>query len=179
MTLKTTGETIAMGFAIRDREKKSTDEHGTPWNFVRFWETYLGRKFTLDPASSTTNHKTPTFHTRRDNGLKQVWAPHTVLLNPPFAKRNGGIGAWAEYSVISARLGALVLGVFPNALTDGWGARWVRPFASELFFIEGRVRYINESRDAPFFGTIVVVWRPGLRPAGTDLLVEWVKCPLR
>jgi hypothetical protein len=164
----------------RNAHNASHDEYATPWPLVRFWEDYIGRKFTLDPASSTTNHKARTFLTKRDNGLTSDWGPNTCLLNPPFS--NGGILRWTTRSVDAARWGALVLGVLPNWVNDPWAVQNVKPFASELFFIEGRIRFLGANGKPgfqPTFGSVVVIWRPGLRPAGTDLKVDWIRCPLR
>lgn len=158
----------------------SHDEYATPAAFVEFWQQKEGRKFTLDPASKTTNHKAPAFFTKADNGLTANWGRHIVWLNPPFA--NGGTAKWTTKCVDAARNGATVVALLPNWLTDTWGFANVAPHASELYFVEGRIRFLGSYGKPPYssiFGSVVVIWRPGLRPVGVDLKVFWIKCPLR
>jgi hypothetical protein len=178
-----------MGFFNTERyplnaEYSSGDEYATPRETFEFWRDYFIRRgwgaFTVDAAASAANHKTARFYTKRDNGLVQDYRREVAWLNPPFAK--GALLKWTTMIVAACRAGAAFGALLPNWLNDGWAVENVMSHASELHFIPGRIRYRGANGKPDFtsiFGSVLVVWLPGLRKPGTDLKVFWTPCPLK
>jgi len=63
----------------------------TPTDF--FEELDREFRFDLDPCADDTNHKTPQYFTKEQDGLSQDWGGHRVFCNPPYGKE---IGAWVR-----------------------------------------------------------------------------------
>jgi hypothetical protein len=178
-----------MGYFNADHYRLNTafssgDEYATPAPTYEFWRDYFIRRgwgaFTVDAAASAANHKTPRFYSKRDNGLVQDYRREVAWLNPPFAR--GALPKWTTMLVAACGAGATFGVLLPNWLNDGWAVENVMPHASELHFIPGRIRFhgANGRPDfAPTFGSIFVVWLPGLRKPGTDLKVYFTRCPLK
>jgi hypothetical protein len=180
---------IAMGFYKEAGYKlnakyASGDEYSTPWptfQYLNQWMIANGhRYFNLDPFSSAQSHKTPRFFTKRDNGYIADWEDRRAFCNPPFA--GGGLIRSTTKMVDAARHGATVGGLLPGfGIGDPWAINNIMPFASEVLWIEGRIRFLGSPHKPSFratFASVFVLWVPGLRPAGTEIRTSWIKCPL-
>jgi hypothetical protein len=167
---------------------KFKDEYETPPNTFRFWHNWMidcgHRGFNRDPCSSTRNHKTPVFCTKRDNGLLADAGRTINFMNPPFSRQSGGPFAWTGSAVHWCGLGATYGALLPAwDIGDPWAVQHVEPFASELVFIEGHIKFIPPRgsglpRLAASFASVFVLWLPGLRAPEKDLKTSWIKCPL-
>jgi hypothetical protein len=165
----------------------SGDEYATPTTTFGSWDDYMlrriGRRFTVDAFASPSNHKIRRFHTKRkrDDGLARNYPGEVVFANPPFSK--GGILRATTLAVIQCRDHAATFGmVLPNWTSDPWFVQNVLPFASELHFIPGRIRFLGENGKpsfSPTDGSIFVIWFPSLREPGTDIKTFTTACPTR
>lgn len=128
------------------------------------WETpdpffaVLDREFhfTLDAAASEGNAKCSPYFTRDDDGLARDWGTETVWLNPPYGRETGH---WIRKAWEASQLGATVVSLIPVSSDTGWWHRYVMQ-ASEIRFVEGRIRFSGSRVNAPF-PCAVAVFRPG------------------
>lgn len=113
--------------------------------------------FTLDPAATAENAKCAKYFTPESDGLIQSWAGERVFLNPPYGR---GVAAWMRKAATEHVQIAVVL---VHARTDTrWWHDWVMPFASELRFVKGRVRFEGAPSSSPF-PSVLVIYRPGFK----------------
>lgn len=68
-----------------------TDQWATPQDF--FAELDQEFHFDLDPCADESNHKTPEYFTKEQDGLLQDWSGRRVFCNPPYGR---AIAAWVE-----------------------------------------------------------------------------------
>lgn len=190
-------ENIAMSyykpdqFPMNTKGAKNGDDYAVPWPTFWFLDDWMfdqgyGR-FNLDPCAGTHNHKLPRFLTKRDDGLAVHWPnvtrPHRVcaFCNPPYNR--GALPLWnAKFVRECGENGATVGALLPHWLEDRWAIDYIQPYASRILIIQGRMKFVTPAGQADYgatFGTIFVVWEPGLRRAGTDIRTEWIKVPLR
>lgn len=108
--------------------------------------------FTLDAAASADNAKCAKYYTIEDNALQQDW-PGVVWLNPPYGR---GIGDWIAKAVEESRKGATVVCLLPARTDTKWFHRYVKPNASEIRFLEGRITFKGTPTAAPFPSVVVV-----------------------
>lgn len=114
--------------------------------------------FTLDPAASATNAKCEEYYTMKDDGLAQSWDGESVYLNPPYGR--GIIEPWVKKAALDW---AEVCVCLIHARTDTkWFQEWVLPYAHEIRFIKGRVRFVGAPSSCPF-PSVVVVFHLGER----------------
>lgn len=82
------------------------------------------------------------------------------FLNPPF----NNIEPFLARAWEAANRGARVVCLLPARVEVTWAHEIVYPFAHEIFFVKGRVRYYHGSRNGkPNFPSMVVVFGPGIR----------------
>lgn len=131
----------------------------------RAWETPpeifapLDREFqfTLDPCATKHTAKCLAYFTEDDNGLEQDWGQHRVFMNPPYGRE---IYAWTRKARLSAKDGALVVGLLPSSTDLAWWHEDVMGHA-EIRYIRGRVRFLTGGpyRASGFFASVIVIWR--------------------
>lgn len=118
--------------------------------------------FTLDPCATALTAKCLRYFTEAENGLVQSWAGERVFMNPPYGRE---IYAWTRKARMEAEAGALVVGLLPASTDLAWWHDDVVGRA-EVRYIRGRVRFLTGGpyRASGFFASVVVIWRPGVRP---------------
>ena len=79
-----------------------------------------------------------------------------MFLNPPYGRE---LGHWIEKACESAQEGATVVCLLPARTDTRWFHRFALPFASELRFFRGRIRFAGATHSAPF-PSVLVVFRP-------------------
>lgn len=134
-----------------------TDLWATPQSF--FDELNAEFNFDLDPCSTNENAKCPLHFTKKDNGLAQEWAPHTVFMNPPYGRE---IIDWMRKAYEESLKGATVVCLVP-ARTD---TRWFHDYVygkAEIRFVRGRLKF-GDAKDSAPFPSMVVIYRPSDRP---------------
>lgn len=113
--------------------------------------------FTLDAASSETNHKCQRYFTPEDSAFSHEWEGETVFCNPPYGR---AIADWVrKCSMEASRRNTTVVMLIP-ARTD---TRWFHDYIlgrAEIRFIKGRLRFETDGipgGPAPFPSMIVVM----------------------
>lgn len=98
--------------------------------------------FTLDPCPVDA----------AEDGLATLftpWSGHRVFVNPPYCRQ---IGKWIE----RAPEADLAVYLIPARTDVQWFHRLVLPFAKEIRFIRGRLKFGDAKNGAPFPSMIVV-----------------------
>lgn len=130
-----------------------TDLWATPQSF--YDELNAEFDFDLDPCSTDENAKCPLHFTKKDNGLIQDWAPHTVFMNPPYGRE---IIDWMRKAYEESLKGATVVCLVP-ARTD---TRWFHDYVygkAEIRFVRGRLKF-GDAKDSAPFPSMVVIYSP-------------------
>jgi site-specific DNA-methyltransferase (adenine-specific) len=115
--------------------------------------------FTLDPCATADSAKVPRFYDEAINGLTQSWAGERVFMNPPYGRE---IYAWTRKALMESRdNGALVVGLLPASTDLAWWHEDVVPYAVEMRWLRGRVRFLTDGpyRASGFFASVIVIWR--------------------
>lgn len=115
--------------------------------------------FTTDVCSSPDKAKCGHFYSKDQDGLLQNWMG-VCWMNPPYGR---GIGRWMNKARVSSQNGATVVCLVPARTDTQWFHREVLPYAVEVRFVEGRLRFGNSTENAPF-PSAVVVYRPNPTP---------------
>ena len=126
-------------------------------------------EFDLDAAASDDNALCLRYFTKKDDALGQVWKGN-VFCNPPYSLSREFIHAAWSQAVLYELSEVVCLLVAARTSNKEWH-KYVFPHASELIFINGRVRFSNSSAGAPF-PSVVVVFKKGGRPQGQDIKVS-------
>ncbi len=131
----------------------SKQDYETPRSFFE----NLNKKynFTLDACASPENAKCERYYTEGDpehDGLSSPWDGN-VFVNPPYKR---GIDKWICKAIRSAQEGANVVMLLPASTSEGWFHDLVFKYATELWFIDGRLKFEGTSSGARFGNVIVV-----------------------
>lgn len=113
--------------------------------------------FTLDVCATKANAKCPGYFSPRLDGLKQQWRSATCWMNPPYGRE---ITQWMKKARESSLLGATVVALIPNRSNAPWWHEYVMR-AHEIRFIRKKVPFVGRKRGVPFFGSCIVIFRPG------------------
>lgn len=130
------------------------------------WETprelfdQLDREFhfTLDVCASPGMEKCKRYFSPEIDGLKQVWGGGEVcFMNPPYGRT---IEQWVKKASQSP---AVTVGLLPARTDTKWYKEWVEPYASEVRFIRGRVKFGDGTQGAPF-PSMIAIWNTPRTP---------------
>jgi site-specific DNA-methyltransferase (adenine-specific) len=132
-----------------------TDDWATPQYLFDKYNSY--HHFDLDPAASSTNHKTEKWfgldhpdESRRD-GLLGEWDGERVWLNPPYGRV---ISKWVKKAANHVYTGkGEVLLLLPARTDTIWFHDYCIMHAVE--FLRGRVKFGDSKQGAPFPSMIV------------------------
>ena len=109
--------------------------------------------FTLDPCSTHENHKCDKYFTIEEDGLKQDWSEDIVFMNPPYG---GHTGDWIKKALDESRKGAIVVCLIVSSTDRSYWHDYIFPYASQIRFIRGRLRFGNADSTAPFASALVI-----------------------
>ena len=110
--------------------------------------------FTLDPCASKNNAKCKKYYTKEDNGLIQSWRDEIVFMNPPYGRE---ISKWVEKAYIeSIHEDCIVVCLIPSRTDTSYWHDYIFPYASEINYIRGRIKFGGATSTAPFPSAIVV-----------------------
>lgn len=139
---------------------RASDEWQTPPELLERMKRYLGIEgFDLDAAATAENTVAPRFYSREDDALCNEW-PQTgwAWCNPPFS-RVSEFARKARRSVQNS--GYLRVCMLVPARTDtAWWHEELFPFASEIWFVRGRVGFLHPShrgRTRSPFPTVILL----------------------
>lgn len=112
-------------------------------------------QFTLDVCATAENAKCAKFYTREDDGLAQSWGDERVWCNPPYGRE---IAAWVERCSTAGPIlnATLAVALVPARTDTRWWHDWVIPYAADVRFIKGRLKFGGHKNSAPFPSAIVV-----------------------
>ena len=125
---------------------KSRISHSDNWATPR--ELYA----TLDAEFHFNDDPCPLCEHPIVDGLARPLGTSTFM-NPPYSNP----GPWCEKAYNESLLGKTVVGLLRGDTSTKWFHKWVLNKASEIRFIEGRIRF--NGKPAPF-PSIIAVWRP-------------------
>lgn len=95
------------------------------------------------------------------DGLNCFWK-NSNFVNPPYGAKN--IPKWVKKGVLEAKLGKLSVFLLPASTDDRWFHEWVLPFAREIRFIRGRLKFLDPehggNRQGAIFASMIVVFHP-------------------
>ena len=129
----------------------STDEWETPVTFFQALDAEF--HFELDVCATKENAKCKAFYTKEDNGLGKEWRG-VCWMNPPYGRQ---ISLWVKKAFESSRGGqALVVCLLPARTDTRWWHDYVLPYAKEVRFVKGRLKFGNSKNSAPFPSAVVV-----------------------
>ena len=128
-----------------------SNEWETPFDF--FNELNNEFEFTLDPCCRTDTTKCKKFYTIVDNGLNQDWSKDIVFMNPPYG---GYTGEWIKKAYEESKKGAIVVCLIVSSTDRSYWHEWIFPFASQIRFVRGRIKFGNSKSTAPFASAIVI-----------------------
>ena len=118
--------------------------------FEYFDDTY---HFELDPCSTHENTLCEKHYTIVEDGLKQDWAGQKVFMNPPYGRETG---KWIEKAYRESLKGAVVVCLIPCRPDTQYWHEIIFPYASQIYFIQGRLRYSDAKQSAPFPSAIII-----------------------
>ena len=128
-----------------------TNEWATPQ--LLFEDLDKEFKFTLDPCSTHQNHKCDKYFTIEDDGLKQDWSDDVVFMNPPYG---GHTGDWIKKALDESKKGAVVVCLIVSSTDRSYWHDYIFPYASQIRFVRGRLKFGNAKSTAPFASALVI-----------------------
>lgn len=129
------------------------DDWATPIDLFKRLDNEFG--FTLDVCADESNHKVAKYFNKEKDGLKQDWTPYICWMNPPYGRT---IGQWVKKARETGQGGGVVVALLPARTDTKWWADVMH--ASELRFIQGRVKFGGHNVGAPFPSVIAVFGTP-------------------
>lgn len=139
-----------------------TDEWSTPQDRFNEWHREFG--FTLDVCATAENAKLPRYFTRADDGLSKLWTGERVWMNSPYGR---GIVEWYGHASANVLFHGcpLVVGLAPARTDTRWWHTYVIPYAAEIRFLRGRLKFGGAKHSAPFPSALVVYRRRDIEPS--------------
>ena len=128
-----------------------SNEWDTPISFFKLLDDEFN--FTLDPCCREDTAKCKKFYTIVEDGLKQDWSHDTVFMNPPYG---GHTGDWIKKALEESRRGATVVCLIVSSTDRSYWHEYIFPFASQVRFIRGRIKFGNSKSTAPFASAVVI-----------------------
>lgn len=109
--------------------------------------------FTVDVCASPENAKCRRYFDKTTDGLQQDWSGERVWCNPPYGRE---IGKWVEACSQAGQAGALAVMLLPARTDTRWWHDYVIPYAAEVRFLKGRLKFNGHKNSAPFPSAVVV-----------------------
>jgi len=128
-----------------------TNEWSTPQDFFDALNEEF--HFSLDPCATHENKKCSTYYTLEDDGLSKDWSGHSVFMNPPYG---GHTGKWIEKAWSESLKGAVVVCLIVSSTDRSYWHEYIFPYASQIRFIRGRLKFGGVKSTAPFASALVV-----------------------
>ncbi len=145
-----------------------TVEWATPETVVETASKEFRVNFTLDVCANAENAKCERYFDPEADGLKQSWAGETCWLNPPYGRQ---IGLWIAKAWSESHYhGATVACLLPARTDVAWFHDYCLPYADEILFVRGRIKFGGSKNSAPF-PSMLLIFRPPLLTSGESELV--------
>ena len=98
-----------------------------------------------------------------------------VWMNPPYSR--GNIDKFCKKAYDESQKGCTVVGLLPSDLSTKWYQNWIFGKAHEVRTTARRVRFIDpitgKQGGSPKFGSIIVVWKPGMPERTEFSIYDW------
>ena len=85
-------------------------------------------------------------------GLDRSWGKRTYV-NPPYGR---GVGLWIRKGLFESTFEKTIVFLLPARTDTIWFHKYILPFAREIRFIKGRLKFGEHKNSAPFPSMIVV-----------------------
>jgi site-specific DNA-methyltransferase (adenine-specific) len=108
--------------------------------------------FTIDVCATSLTAKCKNYFTVEDNALVQNWRG-VCWMNPPYGR---DIKKWIKKAYEESKLGAKVVCLIPARTDTTYWHNFIFPYASEIRFIKGRLKFGNSTNSAPFPSALIV-----------------------
>lgn len=128
-----------------------SNEWSTPQDF--FDELNEEFNFTLDPCSTHVNCKCERHYTMEDDGLSKDWSEDVVFMNPPYG---GNTGGWIKKAYEESKKGSTVVCLIVSSTDRSYWHDYIFPYAAQIRFVRGRLKFNGVSTTAPFASAVVV-----------------------
>jgi site-specific DNA-methyltransferase (adenine-specific) len=128
-----------------------SNEWATPQDL--FEELNAEFKFTLDPCSTDENCKCEKHYTLLDDCLSKSWSGDVVFMNPPYG---GNTGAWIKKALEESKSGCTVACLIVAAIDRSYWHDYIFPYAAQIRFVRGRLKFCGSSSTAPFASAIII-----------------------
>lgn len=136
---------------IKSMVSSKTNEWETPQNL--FDKLNAEFHFTLDVAATKENAKCEKFFTIENNGLKQKWGGHICWMNPPYG---GQTGEWIKKAWEESKNNATIVCLIVSSTDRSYWHEYIFPYATEIRFVRGRLKFGIAKSTAPFASAIVI-----------------------
>ena len=143
------------------------DEWETPQNLFNYLNEKF--KFTLDPCSTLKNAKCKGCITKeglfdrdrkilmqRGNGLTLNWnlSSNSIFCNPPYST----IKLWVKKCYEESKKGSIVVMLIPARVDTTYWHDFIFPFAREIIFIRGRLKF-NDHKNPSTFPSAIIIFK--------------------
>ena len=129
-----------------------TNEWETPQDLFDDLDNEFG--FTLDVSATKENTKCKRFFTIEDDGLSKDWSHEICWMNPPYG---GHTGKWIQKAYFeSCKKGSTVVCLIVSATDRSYWHDYIFPYAYEIRFLRGRLKFGKSKTSAPFASAIIV-----------------------
>ena len=109
--------------------------------------------FDLDVCAVPETAKCEKYFTPEIDGLSQDWKGN-CWMNPPYGRQ---IGKWIEKTYTESLKGATVVCLIPARTDTRYWHEFIFPYAYEIRFIKGRLKFGNSDNSAPFPSALVIL----------------------
>lgn len=110
--------------------------------------------FTLDACADKSNHKCSKYYTEVDDGLSKSWENEVVFVNPPYGKM-AKVWIQKSYNEHLTHHTTVVMLIAARPDTKVFH-EVIAPFAAQIRFLKGRLKFSGNKNAAPFPSCIVV-----------------------
>lgn len=149
---------------IKQMVSSKSNEWATPQKLFDYLDGLF--QFTLDPCSTTENHKCEKYYTLKDDGLSKSWAGERVFMNPPYG---GHTREWLEKAQQESEKGATVVCLIVSSTDRSYWHEIIDRYSDEIWFLRGRVKFGGNKCTAPF-ASAIVIFRPN--PKGEAKFID-------
>ena len=136
-----------------------TNEWSTPQDFFNFLDEEFN--FDIDVAATKKNKKCSIYFDINNDGLSKSWNKlsfSACWMNPPYG---GHTGAWIKKAYEESKTGATTVCLIVSSTDRSYWHDFIFPYAKQIRFTRGRLRFGNVKSTAPF-AYAVVIFSPAL-----------------
>lgn len=128
-----------------------SNEWSTPQDFYDELNKEFG--FTLDVAATDENHKCDIWITKENDGLNSDWDGYVCWMNPPYG---GHTKEWIKKAYEESQGGVTVVCLIVSSTDRSYWHDYIFPYAKQIRFIRGRLKFGNSKNTAPFASAVVI-----------------------